>query len=380
MDSQMTRRIMQRLLRTGFCGVTLLGASLLGAQSAMRPTASDSAVFRRAGQLINGGQAPAGRALVDSVLSASKDGSSMMIDALYWRATFSDSPEAARRDYLRITVEYAQSARAEWALLRLAQVELSRGGRAAARRHLDRLVLEHPEGVTRPQAQYLLGRVMLEDGAVVRGCTVLAEAKQRAASTDIELQNQIAYAQRACGGTALAADSARLDSLRADSVRAEMQRTTAAARKPKATAPAAPAVSAAPAPKPVAKEPVKDETPAKETPKPPVKETMKAAPKVAPEAVAPPVTPPATAPATATAPAATPAGSWTVQLAAYQVLADAERLSAKMKTRGYEVRVTPERPYRVRIGRYATRADAVALVAKLAALQITAIVMEAEKP
>jgi cell division protein FtsN len=62
------------------------------------------------------------------------------------------------------------------------------------------------------------------------------------------------------------------------------------------------------------------------------------------------------------------------------VLGDAERLSAKMKTRGYDVRVTSERPYRVRIGRFATRAEAMALVTKLAALQITAIVTEAEKP
>jgi cell division protein FtsN len=51
-----------------------------------------------------------------------------------------------------------------------------------------------------------------------------------------------------------------------------------------------------------------------------------------------------------------------------------------MKTRGYDVRVTADRPYRVRIGHFATRAEAVALVAKLSALQITAIVMETEKP
>ena len=34
---------------------------------------------------------------------------------------------------------------------------------------------------------------------------------------------------------------------------------------------------------------------------------------------------------------------------------------------GYEARVTGERPFRVRIGRYAKRADATALVAKLKA-------------
>ena len=119
------------------------------------------------------------------------------------------------------------------------------------------------------------------------------------------------------------------------------------------------------------------------------KAAPKAVPKVTPKAVAEPAVPPVAAPAvTAAAPtpvasapaaAAAPAGNWTVQLAAYQVLADAERLSTKMKTRGYDVRVTADRPYRVRIGRYATRAEAVTLVTKLQALQITAIVTEAEK-
>ena len=65
---------------------------------------------------------------------------------------------------------------------------------------------------------------------------------------------------------------------------------------------------------------------------------------------------------------------------ASDLVGDAERLSTKMKARGYDVRVTAERPYRVRIGRFETRAEAVALVAKLQALQITAIVAEAEKP
>lgn len=291
-----------RSLRHLGAAMALTGlASVLNAQSAFRPTASDSAVFRRVAQMVNAGQALAARAVIDSVITAAKDGSPILPDGLYWRAVFSDSPEQARRDYLRITVEFAQSPRAEWALLRLAQTEIARGGRAAAKRYLERLLLDHPEGATRTHAQFLIGRVLLEEGAVARGCASLAESKQLAAPTEIELLNQIAYAQRGCGGSAIAADSVRLDSLRADSARAEVQRSAVA-------------------------------------------------------------------------------GHWTVQLAAYQVLGDAERLSAKMTARGYDVRVTADRPYRVRIGRFATRAEAVAIVEKLQALQITAIVTEAEKP
>ena len=82
------------------------------------------------------------------------------------------------------------------------------------------------------------------------------------------------------------------------------------------------------------------------------------------------------------APAATAAatGRWTVQVAAYQVRTDADKLMAKLKARGIAARVTDDRPYRVRIGWYATHAEAAAVVEKLRSQQMTAIVMEAEKP
>ena len=57
-----------------------------------------------------------------------------------------------------------------------------------------------------------------------------------------------------------------------------------------------------------------------------------------------------------------------------------ERLAKKLNDRGYEARVTDEKPFRVRIGRYARRADAIDLVAKLKDAKIAAIVVEAEKP
>jgi cell division protein FtsN len=51
-----------------------------------------------------------------------------------------------------------------------------------------------------------------------------------------------------------------------------------------------------------------------------------------------------------------------------------------LSDRGYEARVTNEKPFRVRIGRYARRVEAVDLAAKLKDAKITAIVVEAEKP
>ena len=322
------------------CAVSI-STSLMQAQPTIRPGASDSAVYRRAQQMITNGNAAGARALVDSVVGAAREGTPMFVDAIYWQAVFSDSPEATRKGYLRVIVEFASSPRAELSMLRLAQLELSRGGKVSARRHLERLALEHPEGATRAQGAYLLGRALLDDGMVARGCASLAEAKQRARAGEVELQNQISYGLRACGTAQLAADSVRQDSLRADSIRTDAIRVAAAQAdslaKRRAPRPAAKAV--APVPKPVLPAPV-------------------------------------------TAPTAVPAttGRWTVQVAVYQVRSDADKLMARLKARGLDARVTEDRPFRVRVGWYATHAEAAETVEKLRSQQVTAIVMEAEKP
>jgi cell division protein FtsN len=66
-------------------------------------------------------------------------------------------------------------------------------------------------------------------------------------------------------------------------------------------------------------------------------------------------------------------------VAAYNARQDATSLAARLKQRGYDVRVVGDRaPYRVRIGRYATRADANAALARIRASRLTGIVVEAE--
>src|SRR3990172_2641691 len=281
------------------CALTQPGAAQGGQASA-----SDSA-FRRVQRLVNDGDVAAGRALVDSVLAVSPNGSRPYIEALFWRATLAETAEQARRDYLRLAVEFSTSPRAEDALLRLAQLELSRGDRAAAKRHLERLALEHATGVSRVQGAYWMGRVLLDEGALGPACASLADARARVASGDVELANQIAYYSRPCGELQRAADSARADSAaRVDSVaRADsIARAQSAARG-----------------------------------------------------------------------AAARTRTWSVQVAAYATREVAERLAQRLVARGYAARVTAGKPYRVRIGRYPTRDDAVRGAGKLRAADTTAI-------
>jgi cell division protein FtsN len=72
--------------------------------------------------------------------------------------------------------------------------------------------------------------------------------------------------------------------------------------------------------------------------------------------------------------------TWSVQVAAFNSREEAQGLAKKLGDRGFDVRITNEKPFRVRIGRYARRTEAIDMVAKLAGAKIVAIVVEAEQP
>lgn len=309
----------------------LIAAGLLLTGVAMaQGTGAPDLTFRRARQLADDGNATAGRALLDSVLAGVPEGSAPYVEALYWRATMAESRERARADYLRIAVEFSLSPHAEEALLRVAQMEFQRGDRVAAKKLLERLSLEHATGETRAQGLYWIGRVQLDEGAMAEACASLREARSRTATSDVELSNQIGYYARPCAAVERSADSVRADSAaRADSLaRADSAaRADAAARKARAGSGSTAARSESRAER-------RD----------------------------------------------TGGTAWSVQVAAFAARDAAEQLVRRLGARGYSARVTAEKPYRVRIGRFSQREDALRLAEKLKAAQTDAIVVQAEKP
>ncbi|MDP1890067.1 MAG: SPOR domain-containing protein [Gemmatimonadaceae bacterium] len=186
-------------------------------------------VFARARRLVNEGDARAGRALVDSALAAATAGSPAYAEALYWRGVLAEEGEAARTDLLRVAIEFPLSPRASDALLRLAQLEFTRGDRAAAQRHLDRLEREHREAPSRAAGRYWTGRLLLEDSKSADACVALRDARRLAPASDVELLNQIAYYARPCDVIEMDA-KARADSVTADSTRKAAERQAAAAK------------------------------------------------------------------------------------------------------------------------------------------------------
>jgi TolA-binding protein len=297
--------------------------------TAALPSINDS-LFRRAERLVREGHGEAGRALVDTLLAATRPGSAQHAQALYWRASLAGDAAEAERGYRRVIVEYAATRWAGDALLNLAQLEMARGDQEQALVHLYRFEREHPTHESRARASFWLARLHFDKKNEPRGCAALATARIAASPEDVELLNQIDYYGQRCIGV-----------------------DTAAATPP-ANAPAsASAPASAPATRPVLA--------------PPPRGTERDSQHVTP--------------ASESAPQGELGDGFTVQVAAYDTRPAAEALIERLKARGYTARLASSaRPFRVRIGRYDNRADAVAAQQRLKTKGIEGFVTEMEKP
>ncbi|MBK6487647.1 MAG: hypothetical protein IPF98_12370 [Gemmatimonadetes bacterium] len=183
--------------------LALVSALVLARAVPLAAQERDSTVAR-VQRLVNAGDRPGARRLADSLLTLATDGTSAYAEALYARAFASSSAVEAERDYLRVSVEYTLSPRAEDATMMVAQLKLARSDRIGARRNFERLVREHPMGAQTAKAAFWAGRLALEDGDGARGCPLLGKARTTVAADDVELANQVEYYAQRCSASALA--------------------------------------------------------------------------------------------------------------------------------------------------------------------------------
>jgi len=280
------------------------------------PAATTDTVFLRVQQLAANGQGDAARALVQQALESAPTASPKFVEALYWRAVVASTAADAERDLRTIIVDYPLSPQSADALMRLAQLEMTRGETDQALTHLQRLITEHPDSPQRARAGFWIARVEFQQGQSAAACRQLADADRTAPAGDVELKNQIEYWSGRCVGVDTVA--ARADSGAAKGAAAKGAAAgTAAGARPGAPPP--------PPPAPAAKR------------------------------------------------------QWTVQVGAYNTRPAADALVKTLKGKGYDARVFGEiAPFRVRIGRYPTRAKADSAAQKLNAKKITGFVTEAE--
>jgi cell division septation protein DedD len=311
----------------------LLGIPALAAQSSTVAPPADSAttsdtLFLRAQRMAAEGQGDAARALVQRELDTAAAGSPHYVDALYWRAVVAATAADAERDLRRIIIEFPLSRRSEDALLRLAQLEMTRGDNDQALAHLQRLVLEHPTSAARARASFWMARVYFDKNDAPAACRTLADAERSTAPAQVEQRNQIDFWMQRCRGVDTAA-------------------VASTAPSASSSTPPSSASDTSPAPPP--------------------------APVTAPPRTAPPRAP------AASSHAAAGRTQYTVQVAAYATHSAAEALRKSLVARGFEARIAgASKPYRVRVGRYDTRDQADAAARTMKGKGIAVYVTEAE--
>ena len=294
------------------------------ASTTATPAAESDDVFERARRLMAAGQEESGRALVQSELNSAEPGSARYVEALYWRAVLAKTAADAERDLRTIVIDYPLAEQSDDALMRLAQLEMTRGDEDQAMGHLQRVVREHPRSVSRSRASFWMARMLFDKGDSTGACARLADAVATTPPGEVELRNQIDYLSPRCVGV-------------------DTNSTPGVARP---QPPAAQPPAARPQPG-----------------KPPA---------VGPRAGNPPVAqqPDASTP---------PPQEFTVQVAALSSHESAERIRQRLTDLGYAARITGgEAPYRVRVGRYPTRVAADSVAARMKSQHVDGYVTGAE--
>ncbi len=363
-------------------------------------------VFVRAQTLVSDGNGAAGRALIDSLIAVTPSIAPLYPQALFWRATLAASAADAESDYKHIVVDYPLAPQAADALLRLAQLELARGDRDGALAHLQRIPRDYPRSKLLARSSYWTARVLFEKNDVSNACVANASALAQADTTEIELRNQIQYQGQRCPSSPVATASSPTAVASASSPGTVPNGNTVTAppvgganmppSTPQAgasgtadvpkTAPTVEKRKAAPTPGAAVETTSTKATHAApvERPKPPAPVERPKPPTEAndskPSIVGPEKAPKVVSERTATKPEASVSSRsvYSVQVAAYNHRADAEKLASTLKKRGYEARVDGSLvPFRVRVGRYATEKAAEDALRKMKAKQMDGFVVRA---
>lgn len=160
--------------------------------------AQQDPVLAAAVRLATEGQGDSARALVHSLLQQRDPVDSLYADILFAAGVVAADIDSARTYFRRVSIEYARSARADEALLRLAQLSFAAGDYPAAARSAEHVLLDYPLSTLHADAAYWAGRVAFELGDAERGCRHLLAAEQDAGDK-VELLNQVRYYLQRCG-------------------------------------------------------------------------------------------------------------------------------------------------------------------------------------
>ena len=174
------------------------------------PVLPDS-MLREAVRLVTEGQGDAARSLVRGRLASLGVNDSLLPATLYAAGVVAAHADTATAYFRRLSVEFANSAWAPAALVRLAQFGFAAADYGAVLRTTDRLRLDYPASAYRAAAAFLGGRAHLELGDQEAGCALLRDVEPQAGG-EVELVNRARFYLQRCPTVAAAGvDSAARD-------------------------------------------------------------------------------------------------------------------------------------------------------------------------
>lgn len=291
-------------------GLVLL---LLPACPPVRLSAQTEPRLAQGVRLAQEGLGDSARGVIERVVQATDPSDTLYPQALYARAVVAANPQDMRRDLQRIAVEYSSSSWADDALVRLAQLDFASAELEGAARELERLRLDYPSSPLFSQASFWAARVYFDLRKPASACRWLAEGLPRVGN-DVELRNQLGYYDQRCAGVALDTAGGRAD------VRAGGQ-VGAADSTSVATA---------------------------------VTQTTDTTTRTAPDSLS--AGPPARR------------SAFRIQIAAVNTRAAADSIAKRVTAAGFDPVVASEKGlFKIRVGRYATRAEAQAALPRVRA-------------
>lgn len=282
------------------------------------------------------GRGDSARTKVQRLLAATSPTDTLYPQIIYTQAMVASDANEMRRQLQRVAVEYSSSSWADDALLRLVQLDYASGNLQGAARNLERIRSDYPGSSLLPQAAYWAARTYFDQKSPEPACRWITDGLA-ASRGNVELENQLGYLNQRCSNvrvetaTGTVADSqttlaARGSDTTSGSTKPADSTLTSTAASPVPANPV-PATPPPPSPRPTAARP---------------DSTRLTKPSVAPQP-------------------RSPGGRFHIQITAVRVRSTAESTAAKLKARGFEPVIVQEAGlYKVRMGNYSSRPDAIA--------------------
>lgn len=174
--------------------VLSLAASPLAAQDSALPTTPRFVEILR---LAQDGRGDSARVLINRYLEETASADASYPEALYTAATVARTGDQARLLFSRVAVEYATSAWADRALLRLAQLDYGAGDTQGAVTRVTRLMADYPLSPILPTAALWGARAAFERRDGTTACAWLTRGIERVGD-DVELKNQLEFTRQRC--------------------------------------------------------------------------------------------------------------------------------------------------------------------------------------